>query len=198
MGVDKKNVRTVLHFNISRSVEAFLQESGRGGRDSEPAYSVVLYDGRDRTAAQVLQNTDPRFSRLMAALTDRSRCVRAALMEAMGCPPVFCSGCDSCNGSRPRQPAGRRTLLNFFGVYPRRYSRARAAEILRGGKSRAELKNGDRHLFGYGSMCNWRKEEIEAAIECLLTSRELKQPRRGFWRGCVSPRKTVFRIRRPW
>lgn len=175
-----------------------MQESGRGGRDTEPAYSLSLYDARDKAMAQDLPHTDPRFSRLMAALTNHNRCVRAALMEAMGCAPIFCSGCDYCNGSRPPQPEGRRVLLNFFSVYPRRYTRRRAAEILRGCQSRAELKNGYSYLYGFGSLHSWRKEEIEAAIECLVMRGELKQPRRGMWRGCISPKKALPRIRRPW
>ena len=185
MGVDKKNVRSVVHYNVSRSVEAFLQESGRGGRDTEPAFSVVLYDAHDSAAAQ--EGKDSRYLRLLGSLTNRNRCVRASLMEAMGSPPVACSGCDICLKSRPRVPAGYREIMNFFRVYPRRFDSSGAAQILCGVESIKSLKRGDRHMYGYGALSNWSVEEIESALFCLEKAGELKKPRRGFWRGCIRP-----------
>ncbi len=198
MGVDKKDVRSVIHFNISRSIEAFLQESGRGGRDTAPAYSVVLYDARDRTAAGGdSKNTGTsRCGRLLAALSRREKCVRNGLMEAMGMQAVFCNGCDVCNQSRPQQPAGSRAIIDFFSVYPGRYSCKAAADILSGRYCRSEVEQGHRHVFGFASMQNWRKSEIRAAIECLLESGLLKQPRGFRRRGCIRPCKEASRIQR--
>ena len=49
MGIDKPNVRVVLHFEIPDSPEAYFQEAGRAGRDGQTAYAVLLYDNRDCT-----------------------------------------------------------------------------------------------------------------------------------------------------
>lgn len=185
MGVDKKNVRTVVHYNVSRSVEAFLQESGRGGRDTEPAFSVVLYDAHDSAAAQ--EGRDSRYLKLLGSLTNRNRCVRESLMEAMGSPPVACSGCDICLKSRPRVPAGYREIMNFFHVYPRRFDSSGAAKILCGVESIRSLRRGYRHMYGYGALSNWSVEEVESALFCLEKAGELKKTRRGFWRGCIRP-----------
>ncbi|MDZ7794984.1 MAG: RecQ family ATP-dependent DNA helicase [Spirochaetia bacterium] len=183
MGVDKADVRSVIHFNVSRSVEAFLQESGRGGRDTKPAYSVVLYDAYDTAAAA--GSSDRRYSRLLEALSNSHACVREALMAAMGSPAPACSGCDTCLHSRPTEPMGFREILNFFHVYPRRFNCGEAAEILCGENSIGELRRGYRHFFGFGSMREWSKDEVKAAVKCLEAAGSLKKPRRGVRRGYI-------------
>lgn len=193
MGVDKADVRSVIHFNLSRSVEAFLQESGRGGRDTKPAYSVVLYDAYDRETAA--GNSDLRYARLLEALTNRNGCVRDSLMAAMGSPPPACNGCDICLHSRPIEPRGFREILNFFYVYPSRFNCSEAAEILCGDHSIAEQRRGYRHFFGFGSMKSWSRDEVKAAVMCLQAAGSLKKPRRGVRQGFLV--RNYPKIQRP-
>ncbi|MCF7948709.1 MAG: RecQ family ATP-dependent DNA helicase [Spirochaetia bacterium] len=188
MGVDKADVRSVIHFNVSRSVEAFLQESGRGGRDTKPAYSVVLYDAYDRAAAA--DSCDRRYARLLDALSNRNACVRESLMAAMGSPATACSGCDICLHSRPTGPAGFREILNFFHVYPNRFNCGEAADILCGVSSISELRGGYRHFFGFGSMREWSIDEVKTAVKCLESAGGLKKPRLGKRRGYISPKSS--------
>ncbi len=185
MGVDKKNIRSVIHFNVSRSVEAFFQESGRGGRDTQPAFSVALYDAYDTISARNSQDT--RYIRLLEALSQSRYCVRDSLMQVMGCKPVACSGCDICLKSRPYCPNGLPEILDFFLVYPSRFKTKSASEILSGSPTPKTLKNGYCHMYGFGNLTSWSEEEIQSAIMCAVKMGILKQPRSGPWRGCIRP-----------
>lgn len=94
MGVDKPNVRTVVHTYLPRTAESFLQESGRAGRDRSPAQSIVLVPPDERVRyrrAQEEQSVDV----VQAALLGKT-CRRAPLLEAMGSDDHFCAGCDTC------------------------------------------------------------------------------------------------------
>ncbi len=105
MGIDKPDVRFVAHAALPKSIEAYYQETGRAGRDGDPARAVLFWDAGDfARARQRLGELPPdrrsgEGARLdaMAALVETPGCRRAVLLRHFGeDPPATCGNCDNC------------------------------------------------------------------------------------------------------
>ena len=105
MGIDKPDVRFVAHAGIPKSIEAYYQETGRAGRDGDPARAVMLWGASDfATARQRLSEVEDRRvaqerTRLdaLASLVETPGCRRAILLRHFGEePPQQCGNCDNC------------------------------------------------------------------------------------------------------
>lgn len=94
MGVDKKDIKSVIHLRPSSSVESYLQESGRGGRDGSPAQAALLFAPSDLKMME--SSPESRESSYMWSFLSGG-CRREALLTAMGAMNESCSGCDRCN-----------------------------------------------------------------------------------------------------
>ena len=119
MGIDKSNVRFVIHYNMPRSMEAYYQEAGRAGRDGEAAECVLLFSKQDIiTAKWMINNSEPNpdmtpaeqqavrrqdLARLNAMIDycGESGCLRQYIRTYFGeSAPERCGGCSSCCGHR--------------------------------------------------------------------------------------------------
>lgn len=105
MGIDKPDVRFVAHAGIPKSIEGYYQETGRAGRDGDPARAVMLWGAGDfATARQRLAEVEERRragerARLdaLAGLVETAGCRRAVLLRHFGeDPPPSCGNCDNC------------------------------------------------------------------------------------------------------
>lgn len=169
LGMDKANVRSVVHFELPASVEAFLQESGRAGRDCGPARSIVLAHPGDAPRA-----ADPsRAARaaIMHGYATTGGCLRSYLIAALGAEPVPCFGCDRCTPELTPTAVGdaRRnaahlaaTALALITSRPRRYSYDGALSSLPEPREDA------------------RRREI---VDALLAAGSVRVVRFGPWRG---------------
>ncbi len=125
MGIDKSNVRYVIHYNMPRSMEAYYQEAGRAGRDGEKAECILLYSKQDIiTAKWMLNNAAPNpdmtpaeqqavrrqdFQRLNAMIDycEKDGCLRQFILRYFGeAAREHCQDCSGCLGPRYREALG--------------------------------------------------------------------------------------------
>ncbi|TVR68819.1 MAG: ATP-dependent DNA helicase RecQ [Spirochaetaceae bacterium] len=197
MGVDKPDIRAVIHTYLPESVEAFLQESGRGGRDRKPALSIILIDPaeekryRDAIGMGVSDGDDAaiRAPTIVQRMAFEAGCRREILLKAMGMEPEACSGCDRCeaghrdghtgSGLLPRETPASRMVRSLVAGAPGRYTTGEWIRLLRGLASWQDWCRLIPYRRGFGHFSHWASEELEGAFEELIALGVLRKRRNG-------------------
>jgi ATP-dependent DNA helicase RecQ len=138
MGVDKPDIRTVIHRDCPPSVEAYLQESGRAGRDGKQSNAYLLW-APDDDAAMRRATTAAAAVRLQALLAwarDASSCRRDGLLAMLGCQTDGSKSatacCDVCEGKSTGALLGEEAVVNFIGKNRRAFTQQEAVcELIR-------------------------------------------------------------------
>jgi ATP-dependent DNA helicase RecQ len=166
MGIDRPDVRFVVHLDMPDSPEAWYQQIGRAGRDSEPAEGLLLYGGQDIAQARhwLAQSSAPDAQKHvmrakleeMIALTETASCRTAALLACFGeTLPEPCGHCDTCLAPPSTVDATEEARKLLSAVYRtgQIFGALHLAAVLRGEKTDAVLRHGHDQLptFGVGA-----------------------------------------------
>ncbi|MFM7249006.1 MAG: RecQ family ATP-dependent DNA helicase [Planctomycetaceae bacterium] len=191
MGIDRSDVRLVLHTSLPKSLEAYQQETGRAGRDGLAAECVLLYSSADvfsweslcrKSAAESDLDPDEQ-ERLVAGQLEHlhamrryaqaARCRHAALSEyfgqAYGTEP--CAACDVCLGETENLPDSTLTAQKLLSCVARtggRFGVRHVGEVLRGARSDAVLRHRHEALSTFGLLAALDQRTVENLLHQLL------------------------------
>ena len=189
MGIDRSDVRCVIHASLPKSVEAYQQETGRAGRDGLEAECVLLYSSGDArrweqliagSAAEFGNEPDPaqlELVRQMRSFASSMRCRHKTLSEHFGqaYEPGNCGACDVCLGEVAQVPDATVVAQKILSCVARAagdtratYGAAYIADVLRGSRAQKILERGHDSLSTFGLLKSIRRDAIVSMIDQLV------------------------------
>jgi ATP-dependent DNA helicase RecQ len=187
MGIDRSDVRFVLHVGSPRSLEHYQQESGRAGRDGLEAECVLIYSGADFLKWRVmLERSGELNDAAKGLLRDMERyaasvgCRHRHLVEYFGQPfdRQGCGACDYCLDELEPVPEPiplARKILSSVARVGQRFGAAHVTNVLRGHASEQVLSRNHQELSTFGLLREASIAEVRGYIEQLLAYRLLRQ-----------------------
>ncbi|MGL4688255.1 MAG: DNA helicase RecQ, partial [Fusobacteriaceae bacterium] len=183
MGIDKSNVRFVIHNNLTKDLESYYQEAGRAGRDGLASTCILIFNPKDiKTQRFFIENNQfgasaeiikGKYEKLSTVINyaHTSKCIRSYVLEYFGELPIEnCENCSSCLDTRVEEniTLESQKIISCIGRTKERYGINTIVSVLSGSKNASILKFRLNTQTTYGILKEYTQKEIRAFMDLLV------------------------------
>ncbi|MEF9933765.1 MAG: DNA helicase RecQ [Clostridium sp.] len=183
MGIDKSNVRFVIHYNMPKSIEAYYQEIGRAGRDGIDSECILLFSPKDISVNKYLievscqndysRSLEEEKLQLMINYVYTNHCLKKYILEYFGdeASSINCEKCSNCTseGEVVDKTLDTQKVLSCVYRMKKSFGSGMVVDVLRGSTNKKVIENSFDTLSTYGIMKNTKKDDLLDFVNTLIS-----------------------------